>query len=51
VQRVQEWVGIHHEDTTLSPADKDHWNTAQVVELVLENHQDTKIYPLHWSDL
>jgi hypothetical protein len=24
----------------LSPADKEHVNTAQVVELVLENHQD-----------
>ena len=37
--------------TPFSPADQEHVNTEQVVELVLEHHQDTKIYPLHWSDL
>jgi len=27
--------------TPLSLAEQEHWNTAQVVELVLENHEDT----------
>jgi hypothetical protein len=27
--------------TAFSPADQEHVNTAQVVELVLQNHQDT----------
>jgi hypothetical protein len=37
--------------TPFSLADEKHLNTVQVVELVLENHQDTRHYPLHWSDL
>jgi hypothetical protein len=34
-----------------SPADQEHVNTAQMVELVCENHQDPMICPLNWSDL
>jgi len=35
--------------TPFSLADEEHANTAQLVELVLENQFD--IYPLHWSDV
>jgi hypothetical protein len=39
--------------TPFSPADQERVSTVQVVEQVLEKHQDTieEIYPLHWSDL
>ena len=36
---MQEWVGIQFED--FRPADKEHVNTAQMVELVLRNHHKT----------
>jgi hypothetical protein len=41
VQIFQEWVGIHLKNAPFSPADQEHVNTVQVVEMVLENHQDT----------
>jgi len=41
VQRVREWVGIHHEDNTFQPGR----SRTQCIKTQF------KIYPLHWIDL
>jgi hypothetical protein len=41
VQRIKGGLASIMKFTSFSPADQEHGNTVQVVELVLENHQDT----------
>ena len=37
--------------TPFSPADQEHVNTVQVMELVWKTNKTLEIYPLQWSDL
>ena len=53
VQRVQEWVGIHHEDYTSQPSRSRTLEHSASGGTAFGRTIKTqfKIYPLHWSDL